>query len=221
MPQRASAQQRRTRPAAPALVVLAVLVLGLYRAGGAGAAPGASPAAAPASAPALSVPTASAASATALPNSRFTLQGLPPVLAGQTVTQAEQALGQALRPELPTPARPGASAAALRACAYSGSAAQPGVRYAVSAGVVTRIETRDPRYRSRSGLQVGDTAERARQVYGKRLVSTPHPYFDKGRMLLVYAPDKRFALVMESNDQGRIITLRGGRLPEVAWLEAC
>ncbi len=202
------------RPAAPALALLALL---LCRVDGAGAAPGPPSAAAPASVASA----ASARHAAALPSSRFTLQGLPPVLAGLTVSQAEQALGQALRPELLPPARQAAPAAAPRACAYSVSAAQPGVRYGVSAGVVTRIETRDPRYRSHSGLQVGDTAARAQQVYGKRLVSTPHPYFDKGRMLIVYAADKRFALVMESNDQGRIVTLRGGRSPEVTWLEAC
>jgi len=40
-------------------------------------------------------------------------------------------------------------------------------------------------------------------------------------VLTVYSPDRKFALVMEANDQGRIITLRGGRLPEVGWLEGC
>mgnify|MGYP000090058035 CR=1 FL=1 len=54
-----------------------------------------------------------------------------------------------------------------------------------------------------------------------RLVESPHPYFERGRMLVVYARNKRSALVMESNNDGRVITLRGGRLPDVTWLEAC
>ena len=68
---------------------------------------------------------------------------------------------------------------------------------------------------------MGDSLARAQQADGKRLVSAPHPYFDQGRMRSVYSPDRRFALVMETNDAGRIITLRGGRLPEVDWLEGC
>jgi hypothetical protein len=95
------------------------------------------------------------------------------------------------------------------------------VRYTIAAGVVSRIETRDARYATVSGVHVGDTQDRARQVYGKRLAVAAHPYFDKGHMLTVYSPDRRFALVMESNDAGRIITLRGGRWPDVGWLEGC
>ena len=98
---------------------------------------------------------------------------------------------------------------------------QPGVRYALAGELITRIETRDPRCATVSGVQVGDRRERAQQAYGKRLVSAPQPYFDQGRMLSVYSPDRRIALVMETNDAGRIITLRGGRLPEVGWLEGC
>jgi hypothetical protein len=95
------------------------------------------------------------------------------------------------------------------------------VRYAVDGDMITRIETRDSRYATVSGVRVGDSAEQAVKVYGKRLSSSPHPYFDHGRVLTVYSPDHKFALVMEANDQGCIITLRGGRLPEVTWLEGC
>ncbi len=87
--------------------------------------------------------------------------------------------------------------------------------------MITRVETRDARWRSASGVRVGSTLAQARRAYGKRLTVAPHPYFDRGHTLLVYSADRRFALVMEANDQGRIITLRGGRLPEVAWLEGC
>ena len=67
----------------------------------------------------------------------------------------------------------------------------------------------------------GDTVDRARQVYGKRLRVGPHPYFDQGQTLTVYSPDRRFARVMESSNNGHLITLRGGRLPDVVWLEGC
>lgn len=157
---------------------------------------------------------------------RFSVYGLGPAAAGQALAQAEAALGQPLKPE-PLPASRAASAAAAATnpaagrCHHRLAERQPGVRYTLAAEVVTRIETRDPRYSTLSGVHVGDTVARVRQVYGRRLVSTPHPYFDHGQVLSIYAPDRRFALVMEANDQGRIITLRGGRLPEVGWLEGC
>lgn len=176
--------------------------------------------------------------------SRFTYLGLEPVAAGQTQALAEAALGQALKAEpVPParaasstvqagpagPARPAAAAAAsglaslagATRCQYHGVASQPGVRYTVAAGVVSRVETRDARYATVSGVHVGDPIDRARQAYGQRLSVASHPYFDKGHVLTVYSPDRRFALVMESNDAGRIITLRGGRMPDIAWLEGC
>ena len=157
---------------------------------------------------------------------RFTFYGLTPALAGFDLRRAEAALGQPLALE-PRPARrpahsaPASASAPGPACQYRAVASQPGVRYALSDGVITRIETRDSRWRSVSGVQVGSTVAQAELAYGKRLTVAPHPYFDQGHTLLVYSPDRRFALVMEANDQGRIITLRGGRLPEVAWLEGC
>jgi len=161
--------------------------------------------------------------------SRFTYYGLEPVAAGQRQVEAEAVLGQALKVEPGPPARaasaagPAASAATAAAarCQYHGVASQPGVRYTLAAGMVSRIETRDSRYATVSGVRVGDSIDRARQAYGKRLSVAAHPYFDKGHMLTVYSPDRRFALVMESNDAGRIITLRGGRMPDVGWLEGC
>ncbi len=163
-----------------------------------------------------------AAAAAPAANERFGYYGLSPAAAGQPLAQAEAALGAPLVAE-PVPAARAAKAAAAEPsrCHYRGTERQPGVRYAVDGEVITRIETRDARYATVSGVHVGDSAERAQQVYGKRLSSTAHPYFDRGRVLTVYSPDRRFALVMEANDQGRIITLRGGRMPEVGWLEGC
>jgi hypothetical protein len=37
----------------------------------------------------------------------------------------------------------------------------------------------------------------------------------------VYSPLKKFALVMASNDAGRIVTLRSGMVPAVEFLEGC
>lgn len=167
-----------------------------------------------------------AATTNAAEDGRFTVQGLSPALAGMTLDQADKALGQPLLPEkAATPAAGAASqatkSAAADACHYRSSARQPGVRYAVAQGRILRSETRDARYSTASGLKVGDTLARAQQLYGARLVQSPHPYFDKGKSLAIYSSDKKHALVMEANDDGRIITMRGGQLPQVMSLEGC
>ncbi len=105
-------------------------------------------------------------------------------------------------PAQPVAAAAAASAAAVRACQDQGVDRPPGVRFALTSGVVSRAETRDMRYTTLSGVHVGDTLGRARQAYGERLSVAPHPYFDNGHRRTVYSPDRRFALVMESIDSG-------------------
>ncbi len=138
--------------------------------------------------------------------------GLPPASVGQSVAQAEAALKA---PLLVAPGQPDAP------CQKRTTTAQPGVVYIVDNGSITRVETRDARYHTISGVRVGDDAQKARQVYGSRVTVQPHLYFDKGLRLSVYAPDRKFALIMESNDGGRIIAMRAGAVPAVEQLEGC
>lgn len=154
------------------------------------------------------------AAAQAAPEGRFGWLGLAPGQAGQTLQEIEAALGAPLLPPLPAPKDPAA-------CHLRSSAAQPGVVFVVDQGVVKRMETRDARYLTLSGLRVGDAVAKVRQVYGARLNVRPHAYFERGLVLAVYSPNRQFALVMESNDAGRIVTLRGGMLPAVEFLEGC
>jgi hypothetical protein len=158
------------------------------------------------------VTTATLLAGTAAAQSRFGWLGLPPASIGQTVQQAEAAL------KAPLLAEPGQDGAP---CQRRTSKAQPGVVYVVDHGVITRIETRDPRYLSISGVRVGDDAAKARKLYGQRLAVWPHLYFENGLRLSVYSPDGGFALVMESNDSGRIIAMRAGAVPAVEQLEGC
>lgn len=154
-----------------------------------------------------------AAAQTATPG-RFGWLGLAPAQAGQTLQQAEAALGTALQPA----AQPPKDAAA---CHLRRTATRPGVAFVIDQGVVTRMETRDARYLTVSGLRVGDDVAKVRQVYGSRLSVRPHAYFERGLVLAVYSPDRQYALVMESNDAGRVVTLRGGMVPAVEMLEGC
>lgn len=148
------------------------------------------------------------------PEGRFGWLGLAPVEAGQTLAQAEAALGAALQPEAPA----GQDAAR---CHLRSTPARPGVAFVVDQGRVTRTETRDPRYPTVRGVRVGDPVKRVREIYGARLEVRPHAYFERGLMLSVYSPDRKFALVMESNDAGRLVMLRGGMVPAVESLAGC
>ena len=152
------------------------------------------------------------AGAAAASEDRFGFYGLTPAAAGQTVKEAERALGA---PLLVPAAQQG------RRCQVRSSSAQPGVQVVVDNGVITRMDTRDRRWSTVRGLRVGDSEARARQLYGKRLQVSPHPYFERGHRLAVLSADRKYALVMESDDAGRIVTLRGGRLPMVEALEGC
>lgn len=145
---------------------------------------------------------------------RFSYQGLPPLLAGLSLAQAERQLGEPLRA-----AKPAVGDAA--GCRRFDVAKWPGVTVSVDDGVLTRVETRDARFASISGVHVGDDVAKAQRLYGKRLRVTPHLYFAKGLVLSLYSSDRRFALVMEGNDAGRIITLRAGAVPAVERLEGC
>jgi hypothetical protein len=152
--------------------------------------------------------------ATAAVEGRFGWLGLAPVQAGQTLAQAEAALGAPLLPPTPPPQDPAT-------CHLRNSAARPGVHYVVDQGRVLRMETRDPRHATVSGVRVGDEVQRVRRLYGDRLSVRAHDYFARGQVLAVYSPDRRYALVMESNDAGRIVTLRGGLVPAVEFLAGC
>jgi hypothetical protein len=143
---------------------------------------------------------------------RFGWLGLPPVEVGQTMQQAQQQLGSTLT---------SAPASAEAPCQRRGTANLPGVVFIVDRGIVTRIETRAPRYATVSGARVGDPVDKVKQLYAKRLTVTPHLYFERGLTMAVYSPDRKYALVMESNDSGRVITVRGGLVPAVENLEGC
>jgi hypothetical protein len=144
---------------------------------------------------------------------RFGWRGLPPVSVGQTLKEAEAALG--------APLLAPAGKADAGSCQRRSAAALPGVVFVVNDGVVSRIETRDARYSTVSGVRVGDDIRKARKTYGTWLTAVPHVYFERGLRMGLYSPDRRFALIMESNDSGRIITLRAGLVPAVELLEGC
>jgi len=67
---------------------------------------------------------------------------------------------------------------------------------------------------------VAETEAEARREYAGQMVEHPHKYVDDGYYFYIYDPDRRHAVVIEIAD-GRVVEIRGGRVPEVLWVEHC
>ena len=138
---------------------------------------------------------------------RVSERGAGPVAAGMPLADAEKAAGLTLT-------TPGATE-----CGYATAPEAPdGLMFMVVDGRVARVDVTAPGVPTDSGIAVGDTEERVREVYGERVTSSPHKYTD-GRYLTV-APDAGHRLVFETDGQ-HVTRYRGGRTPEVEWVEGC
>jgi hypothetical protein len=91
----------------------------------------------------------------------------------------------------------------------------------VVGGRLVRIDTDDPRYRTRSGARVGMSEREVRALYGAQLRVEPHPYTAPDGHYLVYrARSEPFGLIFET-DRGRVISFRVGYWENVQWIEGC
>jgi hypothetical protein len=105
-------------------------------------------------------------------------------------------------------------------CHSRTSARAPGLLFMVEGGRVVRVETKDPRYVTPSGVRVGDTEARARDAYVGRATVTPHKYSSTGHYLVIKTTDGRRAVVIET-DEGKVVAVRGGQEPAVEYVEGC
>ena len=131
-----------------------------------------------------------------------------------TLEQARQALGAAAA--LPIPAD--------SACGFVTPAGwSPDVSLMVVEGRIARVDVSDTSFATDLGARVGDDATRIEQLYAGRVRVQPHKY-TSGRYLIVplaAGRDSTLRLVFETDSAGRVTTFRGGRLPEVEWVERC
>jgi hypothetical protein len=70
------------------------------------------------------------------------------------------------------------------------------------------------------GVRVGDSEESARNVYGQRAFARPHKYLQGALYLIVYTADRDAAVVLEIVN-GRVVSIRGGLIPAVEYVEGC
>jgi hypothetical protein len=98
----------------------------------------------------------------------------------------------------------------------------PGVLIMTVGGEVARVEVSDTTVATAAGARVGDTEARINALYPSRVQTGPHKYVD-GHYLVVRRgadADSLYRLVFETDGQ-RVTRYRGGRVPEVEWVEGC
>jgi hypothetical protein len=136
--------------------------------------------------------------------------GWGPIRAGTSVGAARTALGG----QLAEPAN--------RECDHVRPPGGPaGVLLMVVGGQVARVEVSDSAVATTAGARIADTEARINQLYSGRVQTTPHKYTD-GHYLTVRGSgaDSVHRLVFETDGQ-RVTRYRGGRMPEVEWVEGC
>lgn len=97
-----------------------------------------------------------------------------------------------------------------------------GVLIMTVGGQVARVEVSDTTVSTSAGARVGDSEARINALYPGRVQTTPHKYIDGHYLIVRGGPgaDSIYRLVFETDGQ-RVTRYRGGRMPEVEWVEGC
>ena len=144
---------------------------------------------------------------------RVTTAGYGPVKIGDTVQQAQKALGKKLVSDGPvdTPE-----------CYYlRPEPAVEGLWFMINNGRVVRVEVTAPGITTRSGLGVGTDEAQVKETLGKGVEVTPHKYVaPDGNYLTLWSADKKRAVRFETL-QGKVTSFYAGRKPEVQFVEGC
>ncbi|HYU53834.1 MAG TPA: hypothetical protein VEK37_12865 [Gemmatimonadaceae bacterium] len=97
-----------------------------------------------------------------------------------------------------------------------------GVGVMVVRGKVARIDVDTGSVTTEDGAKIGDSEDRLKSIYDDELKVEPHKYIEGGHYMTVMGDSASAgkALVFET-DGKRVTMFRGGRLPEVKWVEGC
>lgn len=143
---------------------------------------------------------------------RLSPQGLGPVVSGMPLSEIAATIGAS--PDFDPVER---DCGFLRA-----PGAPPGVAFMVVAGQIARVDVTEGAVRTGEGAGIGTTESDLRTLYAGHLTEQPHKYTD-GRYLIVTpaGPDSATHRIIFETDGSVVTRLRGGRLPEVEWVEGC
>ena len=148
-----------------------------------------------------------------VPRWDVTIDGIGPVRAGMTVTEASKRLGTPLE-----------MLGDSKACDYARptNASPDSLLFMVVDSQVARVDVRGTAVATVEGARIGDSEARIESLYSGRVTVQPHKY-TAGHYLVVRSPtasDTTHRIIFETD--GKVVTrFRSGRMPEVAWVEGC
>ncbi|MEK8047399.1 hypothetical protein [Ideonella margarita] len=143
---------------------------------------------------------------------RITTRGYGPIRAGMTPAEAARLMGTRLKTFEDRPM----DAFCDDLIPEKGF---EGVSLMVQNGRITRLVISKPTVRTLSGIQVGDSTDRLKQVFGSRLEIQPHKYDDDGFYYFVWEQGKRFGVKFEIGGN-RVTEIYAGD-ESIRYVEGC
>lgn len=148
--------------------------------------------------------------------STVTITGLGSVQVGMTVSEASAVAGVPLVSKGET---------VEEGCRYYEPAgALQDVGFMVTGDRIARVDIlSESPIKTRSGLGNGSTKAQIQAAFPGQIEGQPHEYTD-GQYLIFVPKDKAdqdYRIVFETDNQGRVLQYRAGKLPEVLYPEGC
>ncbi|MGA2235151.1 MAG: hypothetical protein ABSG23_06730 [Terriglobales bacterium] len=134
--------------------------------------------------------------------------GIGPVKIGMSLSQ----LNAALHEKFATPEN-----REDQGCFYVTATKHPQVSFMIENRRLVRLDVDKSGVATTEGVQVGDSEERVKQVYGPRLKVEPHHYTD-GHYLTLRNGD--YGIRFET-DQGKVSTFYAGTFETIQYIEGC
>lgn len=141
--------------------------------------------------------------------SRVTTAGVGPIRIGMTIREARRAAGRRIL--LSADVSPGCQVADLLPRAY-------GVSLLLTRGRVARVYVDRRGIATGSGVRIGDSIQRLKRVYGRRLVSVPDAYTRAERVYELRFGSRKVTFL---SSRGRVAVISTGRRPEIDYIEGC
>jgi hypothetical protein len=150
-------------------------------------------------------------------DSRLRTNGIGFIEVGMTVSEAERASGRSFFKERERGSSRDGS------CTYVSMSGLSGVSFMLINGKIARVDVDNPRILTLRGAKIGDSEDRIKKLYPGQIKTTPNPY--RGGHYLTFYPkdrqDRDYRLIFVTGKEGRVGSFRGGKIPEVEYIEGC
>ena len=140
----------------------------------------------------------------------LTESGIGPYRVGMTLAEARAAGdGLTLLPDTTS------------SCYYARPKSGPaGISLMLTDGRIARVDIDSTVIATAAGARVGDSDDRINELYGGKVEVTPHKYVQGGHYMTV-TPGAGDGRIVFETDGKSVRRFRGGRMPEVTWVEGC